>query len=115
MILKIKCYSNIYIRNKMNSIIKNEIDYWHEATEDFTGDYWKKDHIRETEMNSIIRNEIDYWHEATEDWTEEDWRKDPDRYFSTFYFSLSGREKLKNVQQFIHDNNVRIRTKQKKL
>ena len=61
-------------------------------------------------MNSIIKNEIDYWHQATEDWTEEDWRKDPDRYFSTFYFSLSGRNKLKKVQQFIHDNNVRIMT-----
>jgi len=69
----------------MNHIIKNE---------DFTG---------ETEMNSILRNEFDYWHEATQDFSTDDWIKDPDRYFSTFYFRVSGKYKLLIVKQFIRD------------
>ena len=57
-----------------------------------------------------MKKEIEWWHDATEDWTDEDWLTDSDRYFSSFYFSLLGRDKQKKVKQFIHDNNVRIIT-----
>ena len=69
-----------------------------------------------------MKREIEWWHEALEDLTEEkatenlnyddaakNWKYD-DRIFTSFYFSLSGRDKQKKVQQFIHDNNVRIMT-----
>jgi hypothetical protein len=58
-----------------------------------------------------MKKEIEYWHEALEDLTEEDvcenWKYD-DRIFSSFYFSLNGRDKQKKVKQFIYDNNLRI-------
>ena len=57
-----------------------------------------------------MKKAIEWWHDATEDWTDEDWLTDRDRYFSSFYFSLPGRDKQKKVRQFIHDNNVRIMT-----
>ena len=60
-----------------------------------------------------MKKEIEYWHEALEDLTEEDatenWKYD-DRIFTSFYFSLNGRNKLKKMKQFIYDNNLRIIT-----
>ena len=60
-----------------------------------------------------MKKEIEYWQEALEDWTEEDatenWKYD-DRIFTSFYFSLNGRNKLKKMKQFIYDNNLRIIT-----
>jgi hypothetical protein len=55
-----------------------------------------------------MKKAIEYWHDATEDWTDEDWLTNSDRYFSSFYFSLPGRDKQKKVKQFIYDNNLRI-------
>ena len=69
-----------------------------------------------------MKKEIEYWHDALEDLTEEEatencnyddvaknWKYD-DRIFTSFYFSLNGRDKQKKVKQFIHDNNIRIMT-----
>ena len=60
-----------------------------------------------------MKKEIEYWQEALEDWTEEDatenWKYD-NRIFTSFYFSLNGRNKLKKMKQFIYDNNLRIIT-----
>ena len=60
-----------------------------------------------------MKKEIEYWHEALEDLTEEDatenWKYD-NRIFTSFYFSLNGRNKLKKMKQFIYDNNLRIIT-----
>ena len=55
-----------------------------------------------------MKKEIEWWHDATEDWTDEDWLTDRDRYFSSYYFRSSGRDKQKKVKQFIYDNNLRI-------
>ena len=89
-------YSNIYKKEMqyiMETIIidlvkakrpphpmKKEIEYWHDALEDWTEE------------------------DATEYW------KYDDRIFSSFYFRMNGRDKQKKVKQFIHDNNVRIIT-----
>ena len=49
--------------------------------------------------------------EATENLNYDDatnnWKYD-DKIYTSFYFSLPGRDKQKKVQQFINDNNVRI-------
>ena len=87
-------YSNIYKKEMqyiMETIIidlvkakrpphpmKKEIEYWHEALEDWTEE------------------------DATENW------KYDDRIFSSFYFRMNGRDKQKKVKQFIYDNNLRI-------
>ncbi len=58
--------------------MKKEIEYWHDALEDWTEE------------------------DATENW------KYDDRIFSSFYFRMNGRDKQKKVKQFIYDNNLRI-------
>ena len=57
-----------------------------------------------------MKKEIEWWHDATEDWTDEDWLTDKDRYFSSYYFRSSGRDKLNKMKKFIYDNNLRIIT-----
>jgi hypothetical protein len=57
-----------------------------------------------------MKKEIEGWHDATEDWTDEDWLTNSDRYFSLFYFSLPGRDKINKMKQFIYYNNLRIIT-----
>ena len=60
-----------------------------------------------------MKSVIEEWYEFSEDWTDEDWKQNwavEGKYFSLFYFRNPGRDKQKKVQQFIHDNNVRIMT-----
>jgi hypothetical protein len=60
-----------------------------------------------------MKKAMEWWHDALEDWTEEDatenWKHD-NRIFTSFYFSLPGRDKLNKMKQIIYYNNLRIIT-----
>ena len=62
----------------MKNIMKKEIEWWHESTEDWT----------------------------EEDWAT-DWRG-TGTCFNRYYFNSSARKKLEKVKEFIHNNNIRF-------